>query len=51
VSVEAEWDLPPDGQATVAGIRLPAGRRLAVEGAEQSPVLWATGELEDAAAA
>lgn len=44
-------DLPVDGEATVAGVRLPAGRRLAAEGVGQTPVLWATGELEDAAAA
>jgi hypothetical protein len=49
--MEAGWDLPPDGQATVAGLRLPAGRRLAADGAGQFPVLWATGELEDAATA
>ena len=48
---EAGWDLPPDGEAIVAGVRLPAGRRLAAEGAEQTPVLWATGELAGAAAA
>ena len=51
MSGEAGWDLPPDGPATVAGVRLPAGRRLATGGAGQSQVLWATGELEDAAAA
>ena len=51
VSGEARWDLPPHGEAIVAGVRLPAGRRLAAEGAEQTPVLWATGELGDAAAA
>jgi hypothetical protein len=49
---KAGWDLPPDGEAAiVAGVRLPAGRRLAAEGAEQTPVLWATGEFGDAAAA
>ena len=47
----AGLDLPLDGEATIAGVRLPAGRRLAPEGVEQAPVLWATGELEDAAAA
>lgn len=51
VSSKAGLDLPPDGEATVAEVRLPAGRRLAAEGAEQTPVLWATGELEDPAAA
>lgn len=51
MSAEAGWDLPPDGEATVAGVRLPAGSRLAAEGAEQTPVLWATGELGGAAAA
>jgi hypothetical protein len=42
----SDGDLPPDGEATVAGVRLPAGRRLTVAGA---PVLWATGEMTDAA--
>jgi hypothetical protein len=49
VSRTAEWDLPPDGPATVAGMRLPAGRLLAAKGARRSPALWATGELEGAA--
>lgn len=46
-----EWDLPADGDATVSGIRLPAGRRLAPAGGRgrQTPVLWATVELADAA--
>jgi Transposase len=51
VSSGAGLDLPLDGEATVAGVRLPAGRRLAAKGLEQTPVLWATGEMEDAAAA
>jgi hypothetical protein len=51
LSGEAGWDLPPEGEATVAGVRLPAGRRLAAECAERTPVLWATGELGGAAAA
>ena len=51
MSSGAGLDLPVDGEATVAGVRLPAGRRLAAEGVGQTPVLWATGELEDAAAA
>ena len=42
----SDGDLPPDGEATVAGVRLPAGRRLAGTGA---PVLWATGDMTDAA--
>jgi hypothetical protein len=50
MSVEAECDLPSDGPATVGGFRLPPGRRLAAE-AGRSPVLWATGEMEDAAEA
>jgi Domain of unknown function (DUF4253) len=41
----SDGDLPLDGEATVAGVRLPVGRRLAGTG---GPVLWATGEMTGA---
>ncbi|MCW2892930.1 MAG: hypothetical protein JWO75_2419 [Actinomycetia bacterium] len=35
--VTGPWALPGDGEAVVAGVRLPAGKRMA-------PALWATGD-------
>lgn len=45
--------LPADGEASVAGVRLPAGRRIRNGGSRRSPrsALWVTGEFGDAAGA
>lgn len=46
--------LPADGEATVAGVRLPAGKRIVPAGGARrpaQPALWVTGEFGDAAAA
>jgi len=46
--------LPADGPASVAGIALPAGKRIGVgrrSGRGREPALWATGEYADAPAA
>ena len=46
--------LPADGEASVAGVRLPAGKRVWPDGApgrSPQPALWVTGEFGDAAGA
>ena len=42
--------LPGDGEAVIAGVRLPAGQRIPVAGKFRSaaPALWVTGEFADA---
>jgi hypothetical protein len=43
--------LPADGEASIAGVRLPAGKRIWAgrrSGRSQDPALWATGEFGDA---
>jgi len=46
--------LPADGETSVAGVRLPAGKRTGPDGESgrpPQPTLWVTGEFGDAAGA
>lgn len=44
-------ELPPDGEAVVAGIRLPAGKRAGTGPGITGHALWVTGEFGEAASA